>query len=233
VEIVPAFVAGRLKAVESAGQSTGQTVYVVDHDRQSAESVRRLMESLGLRTEIYSDAGGFLRVLDPKRPGCLIVDADIPGMGGLGLQDRLARESNRLPVIMMSADGHVETVVQAMKAGAVDFLRKPCAPQVLLDCVRRALELDAGIREVDAERARVAARMALLTPREREVMDLLVEGMSTKQIAMRLGLSRKTVDAYRSHVRIKLVAESLVDLVHMAELHVSGNKVAGERLVSR
>ena len=195
------------------------TVYVVDDDKAVRESLQRLMESVGVVVETYPSAQAFLDGYDRARPGCLVLDIRMPGMSGLELQEKLADEGIGLPVIIISAHGNVEKAVRAMKAGAVDFIKKPYKGQLLLERIRQALELDARMRRKEEERAEVGARIARLTPREREVMHLLAAGKRPKQIAFELGLSRKTVDVHRGHIMMKMQVDSLVELARMIQTH--------------
>ncbi len=198
---------------------TDATVFVVDDDQAVRESLSRLMESVGQEVATYAGAQEFLDSYDPSRPGCVVLDIRMPGMSGLDLQEKLARDGMRIPVIMISGHGDVEKAVRAMKAGAVDFLRKPYKAKVLLERIGQALELDAKIRRQEAERAKAAALIAQLTPREREVMGLLATGAPSKQIAYRLGLSRKTVDVHRAHIMMKLQIDSVVDIARLVEIY--------------
>lgn len=198
---------------------TDATVFVVDDDQAVRESLNRLMESVGQKVATYAGAQEFLDSYDPSRPGCVVLDIRMPGMSGLDLQEKLARDGMRIPVIMISGHGDVEKAVRAMKAGAVDFLRKPYKAKVLLERIGQALELDAKIRRQEAERAKAAALIAQLTPREREVMGLLATGAPSKQIAYRLGLSRKTVDVHRAHIMMKLQIDSVVDIARLVEIY--------------
>ncbi|HUT88104.1 MAG TPA: response regulator [Thermoguttaceae bacterium] len=209
--------------------TTDPTVFVVDDDQAIRESLHRLMESVGLAVQTYPTAEAFLESYDPARPGCLVLDIRMPGMTGLELQEKLARDRITMPAIIVSAHGDVEKAVQAMKAGAVDFLKKPFRAEVLLDRIRQALDLDARIRRKAAERAEIAARFDLLTPRESEVLALLVDGKAPKEIAFKLGLSRKTVDVHRGHVMTKLRADSVVDLVRMAQIHAAAEPTAASK----
>ena len=193
------------------------TVFVVDDDKAVRESLERLMKSVGLPVETYPSAQSFLETYDPARPGCLVLDIRMPGMSGLELQEKLARDRINIPIIIVSGHGDVEKAVRAMKGGAVDFIRKPYKGKVLLDRIQQALEMDAGQRREEAERAEVAARIASLTPREREVMKLLAAADSPKRIAFKLGLSRKTVDVHRNHIMMKMRVDSLVELVQLLE----------------
>jgi len=198
------------------------TVFVVDDDKAVRESLQRLMESVGLAVEAYPDAQAFLDGYNRTRPGCLLLDVRMPGMSGLELQEKLAGEGYGIPVIIISAHGNVEKAVRAMKTGAIDFIKKPYKGKLLLDRIRQALELDAQLRLEDAERAEVAARLEHLTPREHEVMSLLVAGKYPKQIASELGLSRKTVDVHRSHIMMKMQVDSLVELARLVQIHGAG-----------
>lgn len=198
------------------------TVFIVDDNKDFRESLCALMESAGLAAETFVNAQDFLDNHDSTDSGCLVLDIKMPGMNGLELQEKLAKDRVEIPVIIMSAHGNVEKAVRAMRTGAVDFIRKPYEAEVLLDRIWQALELDAKRRKEDAERAEVAERFALLTPRETEVLRLLVEGKAAKEIAFALGLSRKTVDVHRGHVMMKTQADSLVDLVRMAQTYGLG-----------
>ncbi len=199
-----------------------ETVHIVDDNTEFRESLRTLMESAGLPTETYASAQEFLDGYNTTRPGCLVLDIQMPGMNGLDLQEKLAKEGIHIPVIVLSAHGSVEKAVRAMKTGAVDFIRKPYEAEALMDRVWQALKLDAQRRKKDAQRVDVAERMGLLTPREFEVMELLVAGKAPKEIGYALGLSRKTVDVHRSHIMMKLKTQSIVDLVRVAQTHGIG-----------
>ncbi|MCP4592411.1 MAG: response regulator transcription factor [bacterium] len=190
---------------------------MVDDDEAVRESLERLMQSVGLAVEAYPHAQAFLEGYDRSRPGCVLLDIRMPGMSGLDLQDRLLAEGMRIPVIIISAHGNVEKAVRAMKAGAVDFIKKPYKGPLLLDRIRSALAADVRTRHAEAERVDVAARMAKLTRREREVMSMLATGKAPKQIAFELGLSRKTIDVHRGHIMTKMRVDSLVELSHMVQ----------------
>lgn len=190
-------------------------VVVVDDDKAMRKSLARLLDSVGLNVETYDSAEAFLADYDRTRPGCLILDIRMPGISGLELQERLLADGVHLPVIIMSAHGDVEKAVRAMKSGAVDFIKKPYKGSVLLKCIREALAIDARRRRDEAARTGVAARVARLTPREREVMALLVAGKPAKQVAFELGLSRKTVDVHRSHITSKMRVDSVVELARL------------------
>ncbi len=191
-------------------------VFVVDDDAAVCDSLRFLIESVGLQVRTFSSADEFLAAYTPDQPGCLVLDIRMPGMSGLELQEQLAKRGYTLPVIIITAHGDVPSAVRAMHAGAVDFMSKPFNDQSLLDRVHQALAKDARTRRDEAVRAAIAAKVALLTPREREVMDLVVSGMSNKGIAAQLQLSAKTVETHRARVMEKMEAGSVAELVHMA-----------------
>ncbi|MDT3736856.1 MAG: response regulator [Denitratisoma sp.] len=193
------------------------TVFIVDDDQAVARSLRWLIETVRLRVETFASAQAFLDGYDASKPGCLVLDVRMPGMSGLELQERLAaRRSYHVPIIFITGHGDVQMAVRAVQAGAFDFVEKPFNDQDLLDRIQRAIAHDAGRRGKEAQRAQLRSLFAGLTPREREVLDLVVEGLSNKAIANALGLSAKTVEVHRAKVMEKLHARSLSDLVKMA-----------------
>jgi len=194
------------------------TVFVVDDDPAIRESLRWLIESVGLGVKIFTTAQEFLEGYDPALPGCLVLDIRMPGMSGLDLQNELAARKVNIPILIITGHAEVPVAVRAMKAGALDFIEKPFSDQLLLDRIRRAIEKDAEFRRADSQRAEVAARLAQLTPREREVMDLVIAGKANKVIASELGLSPKTVEVHRAHVMKKMRVDSLADLVRLGML---------------
>jgi FixJ family two-component response regulator len=194
------------------------TVFVVDDDQAVRTALARLMQSVDLPVETFPSAEAFLADYHDGRAGCLVLDIRMSGMSGLDLQALLAERKLSIPIIIISAHGDVESAVRAMKAGAVDFLSKPYKPAALLDRVRQALQLDATWRRDHAARAAGEALLAKLSPRERQVMERMVQGAGAKQIALELGLSRKTVDIHRAHIMMKLNAESVADVVRLALL---------------
>ncbi|EGV18426.1 response regulator FixJ [Thiocapsa marina] len=196
--------------------TTDATVFVVDDDQAMRTSLQWLIESTGMSVQTYESADVFLASYYPGRAGCLLLDVRMPGMSGLELQSYLAREGYRLPVILITGHGDVSMAVKAMKAGAVDFIEKPFHDEDLLRSIRRALEDDQRQRAGQAARADIAARLAELTPREHEVMAMVTDGKSNKDIAAALGVSAKTVEAHRARVMEKMRADSLAELVRMA-----------------
>ena len=196
--------------------SAEATVFVVDDDPAVRESLEYLIESVGLNVASYATAQGFLDAFDPSKPGCLVLDVRMPGISGLDLLDALAERKALLPVIIITGHADVPMAVRAMKTGAVDFIEKPFNDQVLLDRVQRAIDEDSKTRVERSQAESIAAKRATLTPRELEVMDLVVAGHSNKDIAAKLGLSQKTVEAHRAHVMQKMQADSLAELVRQS-----------------
>lgn len=200
---------------EAAGFPSG-TVYVVDDDYDVRESLSMLLRSMGLRAAAFASAGEFLGAAGADPEGCLVADVRMPGMSGLELQEELARRGVLLPVIVITGHADVPMAVTAMKGGAVDFLEKPFSDQTLLDRVHGALRLDAERRTRRATAGDLGARLARLTPRERQVLERVVAGKPNKVIARELGLSTRTVEIHRARVMEKMQARSLADLVRLA-----------------
>jgi FixJ family two-component response regulator len=192
-------------------------VFVVDDDVGTRESLKNLIRSVGLRVEAFASAQDFLRSTRPDVPGCLVLDVRLPGLSGLDLQKRMAEVELAIPIVFISGHGDIPMSVRAMKAGAVEFLTKPFRDQDLLDAIQQALERDRNAREQRAEIAELRSRYRLLTPREREVMALVVTGLLNKQIAGELGTSEASVKVHRQHVMEKMRAGSLAALVRMAD----------------
>ena len=188
------------------------TVFVVDGDPQARDAHESLVRSVGLPVESFSSAHEFLAAFTPDRSGCLVLDVRLPGMSGLELQEQLNTLGADLPVIVVSANGDVPTVVRAMRSGAFDFLSKPFDPQSLLERIQEAVTKAAEQNEVRTLRAQVAARWATLSVREQQVADLLVDGKTTKEIASSLSISPKTVDNHRAKLLEKMRAENPVVL---------------------
>lgn len=190
-----------------------ETVFVVDDNLGVRNSVRALLESAGLTVETYASGEELLAAYDPGRPGCLLLDVRLRHRNGLDLQDELRRRKTMLPVIILTGHGTVPASVRALKAGAIDFLQKPVPPNVLLERIRAALAIDRQRRAATNERAVVTDHLAQLTPRERQVMDLLIAGRTSKVIAAALSLSVRTVEAHRRMVLYKMEVSSAAQLV--------------------
>lgn len=206
----------RINSSPSAGPSnvnSDQTIFVVDDDAAVRNSLRALLETVGLRVQTFALPGEFLEGCVEDMAGCILLDVRMPGMSGLEVQRRLVQRGIRTPVIFITGHGDVATAVSAMKAGAVDYIEKPLREEILLDRVRIALELDERRQASRGQAGEILERLSLLTPRERTVMDLVVSGKSNKLIALELGLSQKTIEVHRAHVMAKLRAESLAELV--------------------
>ncbi len=206
------------KQIETPSDATGPLVYVVDDDPAMRASLRWLIESVGFQVRTCASAQEFLRTYDGQEPGCLVLDVRMPGMSGLDLQAELATRRIEIPILIITGYAEVPLAVRAMKAGAFDFIEKPFSDQTLLDRIRAAVAKDEVERHHNAARADVRRRLALLTPRERDVMQLVVAGKSNKVVASDLGLKSKTVEVHRAHVMEKLQAENLPDLVRLALL---------------
>ncbi len=191
-------------------------VYVVDDDEAVRDSLKWLIESVGLQTTCFASADEFLQHCSPEAPGCLVLDIRMPGLSGLELQERMTQRGYTLPLIFITGHGDVSMAVRALKAGAFDFLEKPFGDQTLLDCVQQALRRDHDSRNKLGNLVQLQARHETLTPREREVMGLVVDGHSNRQIAEHLRVSQKTVEAHRAKVMEKMQADSLSELVRMA-----------------
>jgi len=205
------------------------TVFVVDDDEAMRTSLKWLIESAGIQVLSFASAQAFLDAYrrDRARAGCLLVDVRMPGMSGLELQGRLAEHEIDLPVIIITGHGDVAMAVRAMKAGALDFIEKPFNDDALLASIHRGLDLDAARRRRQVRRADIAARLGQLTPREHEVMELVTEGKSNKEIAASLSVSAKTVEAHRARVMEKMQAHSLAELVRMVLMMEAGERRAG------
>jgi len=191
-------------------------VFVVDDDEAMRRSLANLIRSVGLRVEVFASAQEFLRGKRPDVPGCLVLDVRLPGLSGLDLQQRMAEADSEIPIIFITGYGDIPMTVQAMKAGAVEFLTKPFRDQTLLDAIHQALERDRHARQQRADIAALRRRFDSLTPREREVLALVVAGLLNKQIAGELGTSEAAVKVHRQHVMEKMGADSLADLVRLA-----------------
>jgi RNA polymerase sigma factor (sigma-70 family) len=193
------------------------TVFVVDDDAAVREALRDLIDSVGLRVELFGSAGEFLQRKLPHLPSCLILDVRLPGKSGFDLQRELAEANISIPIIFITGHGDIPMSVRAMKAGAVEFLAKPFRDQDLLDVIQLALERDRATRQREAEIATLRDCFESLTPREREVLPWVVSGLLNKQIADAIGTSEATVKVHRSQLMRKMGAKSLADLVRMAD----------------
>jgi FixJ family two-component response regulator len=192
-------------------------VFVVDDDASIRDALKSLIRSVGLKVELFASPREFLQAKRPDAPSCLVLDVRLPGESGLDLQRELAEANIHIPIIFITGHGDIPMSVRAMKGGAVEFLTKPFRDQDLLDGIQVALERDRVRREHQAETAMLRARLESLTPREREVLPHLVSGLLNKQIAGEIGTTEATVKVHRSQLMKKMGADSLPDLVRMAE----------------
>jgi len=196
---------------------TKATVYVIDDDASVRKSLARLIRSVGYNVEIFSSAGDFLSFNPPDQPGCLILDVGMPWMTGLELQEALIAANRSISIIFITGFGDVPSSVQAMKAGAVDFLEKPFDDKILLEAVHRAVQQDMASRLKNRELSSIRKRWERLTNREKQVFGLVVTGMLNKQIAFDLGITEKTIKVHRARIMQKMEAPSLADLVRLSE----------------
>jgi RNA polymerase sigma factor (sigma-70 family) len=200
-----------------------KTVFVVDDDPAVRDAVSVLVGSAGYRVETFASAEDFLSRRSGTERGCLIADVRMPGLSGLDMQEKLAQGGSLLPVIFITGYGEVPAAVRAMKNGAVDFLQKPFSDSTLLDRVREAIRRSEASRESDEESARIRSRLSGLTDREREILDLVVDGQSTKQIAATLNRAEKTVEFHRTNIMRKLDAPNVAALVRLVmQAHSTG-----------
>jgi two-component system response regulator FixJ len=196
--------------------STQGTIFVVDDEPAVRDSLQVLLGTYGFAVETYATAASFLDRADAHRPGCLVADVRMPGMTGIELQRELTRRGNSMPVIVITGHGDVPMAVDALKAGAMDFLEKPLNDEALVRSIRAALERDERSRAEGQEMSRLGERMGRLTGREREVMMLIVDGLANNAVAEKLGISARTVEHYRANIMQKMEASSFAELVRMA-----------------
>jgi FixJ family two-component response regulator len=192
-------------------------VFVIDDDEMVRDGIQSLIRSVGLRVQTFASAQDFMRAKREDAAACLILDVRMPGLSGLDLQRELVGAGIYIPIIFITGHGDIPMSVRAMKEGALEFLTKPVRGQELLDAVQKALDRDRGLRKDRAELREIRARFDLLTPRETEVLKLVVAGLLNKQIAYELGTSELTVKTHRAHVMEKTQADSLARLVRMSE----------------
>ncbi len=190
-------------------------VMVVDDDSGIRNAMRALLKSVGLESMQYPSAQEFLAAYQPSQPGCLVLDIRMPGMSGLELQQQLNLRGAVIPVIFMTGHGDIPMAVEAMQHGAFDFLQKPFRDQDLLDRIQRAIVKDGELRQSLGEHARIKTHLESLTPREREVLDLMTQGKQNKVIAQDLGVSPRTIEIHRARVMEKMNAQSVAELVRM------------------
>lgn len=190
-------------------------VFVVEDDAALRSLVRALVHSIGVTSRTFPSADKFLEHYDPRQPGCLVLDVFMPGMSGLELQDELNRRGAVIPVIFITGHADVQSAVAAVRHGAFNYLQKPFSNSELVSSVRQALELDGRNRELLAQQDAIRDRLASLTRREREVLELIVRGLPSRVMAEEMGLSKRTVELHRSRVMDKMGAQSIAQLVRM------------------
>jgi len=192
------------------------TVFVIDDDASVRDSINLILSLKGVRTQLFPSAEDFLEAYRPEWRGCILTDLQMPGMSGLDLQQALHERGVLLPVVVLTAHGDVPTTRVAMKGGAFDFLEKPINDEVLLDVLKNAIREDIHRHAAESAEDALRSRLARLTPREREVLDLLVEGLSHREIAARLTISPRTVEVYKARMMEKLQCRSLAELIRAA-----------------
>jgi FixJ family two-component response regulator len=190
-------------------------VFILDINEVSRQSIIAIIHSAGIKTKSFSNPRTFLDTYEPAWSGCLITDIPMPEISGLELQKQLLARKINLPIIFLTAFADIPTAVEAMKMGAFDYLEKPARPQVLLDCIYRAIAHDKAQREIHAFHDEIQKRYGTLTSREKEVMESVVRGLANKVIALKLHLSQKTVEFHRANVMKKMEAQSLAELIHL------------------
>jgi FixJ family two-component response regulator len=215
----------RPKSSHEPASAKEPIVFVIDDDASMRRALSNLFQSVGLEVEVFGSASEMLQSKIPDVASCLVLDIRLPGLSGLDFQTELAKENIHIPIIFMTGHGDIPMTVRAMKGGAVDFLTKPFRDQDMLDAVVTAIERDRKRRESDKIVANLQALFETLTPREQEVLTLVSSGLMSKQIAAELGLAEITVKIHRGHIKKKMDAKSLADLVRKAEtLGIRRNK---------
>ena len=189
------------------------TVFVVDDDQGAREGMEELMQSVGLATRAYASAEEFLEAGPDLSRACLLLDVRMPGMGGLKLQEELNRRGNHLPILFLTGHGDIPMAVDALRKGAVDFIEKPAGGQYLLDKVYEAIKVGDRLTEIETRKQKLEARLAQLTPKEKRVLSYVQRGSRVKSIALKMGLSRKTVDWHLSMIREKMDVDSTAELL--------------------
>jgi FixJ family two-component response regulator len=193
-----------------------QTVFIVDDDEPVRGALQLLMKSVGHDAKTFATGDEFLAACSPGISGCLVLDIRMPGMSGLELQEKLHQQGVNIPIIFITGHGDVPMAVQAMKQGALEFLQKPFREQDLVDLVNQALEKNENSHKLALQRTEIEPRIAKLTPREHQIMDMIVQGKANKVIAIDLGVSQRTVETHRTRIMRKMQAKSLAELVQMA-----------------
>lgn len=197
---------------------TEPQVYVVEDDEAVRDSLQLLLKTEGYKVASFPEATSFLEAWSPDMNGCIVLDIRMPGMSGMELQKELVSRGSELPIIFVTGHGDVPLAVEAMQLGAVDFVQKPYRDQELLEKIRKAMELDAQRQELRVEKQEIQRRMDTLTPREREIMEMMIDGNANKVIAIDLNISQRTVEIHRSRVMQKMGTHSLAQLVRMVML---------------
>jgi RNA polymerase sigma factor (sigma-70 family) len=213
-----------MSIVEGIARVQAAVVYIVDDDEALRRSLGRLLEEVNLGAESYASVGEFLAAYDSARPSCAVLDVRMPGMSGMDLQRKLMEEGIEIPVIIVTGHGDITMAVEAMRCGAVDFLEKPYRPQDLLDGIHRALIQDAERRVREGYAREIVDRFGQLTAREREVVDMVADGMTNKQIAEDLGVTPQAIDARRSRAMAKLGVATVPQLVEAVIRHTWAQK---------
>jgi FixJ family two-component response regulator len=192
-----------------------QTIHIVDDDLVTRELLTEMLRITGYGVQTYASAEAFLLAQTEDRPGCLVLDIQLPGMNGDELQDEMARRGMSLPIVFLTGHGDIPTSVRAMRGGAVDFLVKPVTRDTLLKAIKEALVIDARERQLRGERDSCLARLQHLTERERQILDMAISGLQNKEIARDLGLSHRTVEAHRARIFLKLGVNSIIEAVRL------------------